>query len=363
MRDRPWVLVRRIAAALGVSVVLHVALVAVCGVYLLGGLVAVFGGDPRPLIVDVVDAGERPLVQPVAARPPAPKPVEKPRPVKLPAVEPPAKEEAPAVPEPAREAEIVTPPEPEVAAAPPAPEPPRPAEQTAPPQPVEPAAAEPPAEESPAAVADVPPRPAHAADEPAQDYAVSRARLDDLARNPSLSASAMGEPFLGRKEVFEFLLDHPDFAGHVIRVLRGRNRSSDEGLILEQTQVVHAASGLRVLYARGEVKQKLMPAIPGEIVLTVRYDALPTEDGRDLLVANVSSQVKIGGSIGEMLSKLAGPAVVEKAEKESRRLVRTLARVVQAVDERPAKLYAGLLERPGVSRDELEQFRALLKLP
>ena len=61
--------------------------------------------------------------------------------------------------------------------------------------------------------------------------------------------------------------------------------------------------------------------------------------------------------------KLASTLATEKAEKESRRLVHIFARVLKAVDEKPAALYASLRERPDVPRRELEQFRVLLKLP
>jgi hypothetical protein len=199
------------------------------------------------------------------------------------------------------------------------------------------------------------------------------ARLDVVARNASVSARAAGAPFRGRREVFEFLLDHPEFATHVTRVLRvARYRiwRTEDGLFLDdgwgstgQMFVVRAVSGTRVLYARGEFQHKLLPVITGEAVVTINYDAQPAGDGRDLLVADISSQFKIDGPFGDMIVRLANTLAVEKAEKESRRLVHIFARVLKAIDEKPAALYEGLRERPDVSRHELEQFRVLLKLP
>jgi hypothetical protein len=199
------------------------------------------------------------------------------------------------------------------------------------------------------------------------------ARLDEVTRNPSVSARAEGQPFVGRREVFEFLLDHPDFATHISRALRlGRYRMwrTDEGLFVDdgwgatgRVFVVYAASGTRVLYARGEFQHGLLPAIPGEAVVTINYDVQPAADGRDLLSAAISSQLKIGGALGDLVAKLAGSLATEKAEKESLRLVRMFARVLQALDEKPAAVYASLRERPDVPQRELEQFRVLLKLP
>ena len=152
------------------------------------------------------------------------------------------------------------------------------------------------------------------------------ARLDAVARNPSVSARAAGEPFVGRREVFEFLLDHPEFATHVtraLRVARYRIWRTGDGLFVDdgwgatgQVFVVRAASGTRVLYARGEFQHKLLPAITGEAVVTINYDTQPAADGRDLLVAAISSQLRIDGPFGDLVVKLASAMATEKAEKD-----------------------------------------------
>src|SRR5262245_5969339 len=127
--------------------------------------------------------------------------------------------------------------------------------------------------------------------------------------------------------------------------------------------VVRASNRSRVLYARGEFQNKFLPVITGEAVVTITYDAQPAGDGRDLLVADISSQLRINGPFGDLVARLANGMAIEKAEKESRRLVNIFARVLRAVDEKPAALYASLRERPDVPQRELEQFRVLLKLP
>lgn len=199
------------------------------------------------------------------------------------------------------------------------------------------------------------------------------ARLREVAQNPSVSARARSETMVGRREILEYLLDHPEFATHVTRALRlARYRvwRTDEGFFLDdgwgstgQLSLVYAAHGTRVLYARGEFQGKLLPAIPGEALVTIEYDAQPGGDGKDRLSTAVTSQVRIEGAFGEMALQLAGAWAVEKAEKEARRLVRIVARVIRATEEAPAALYASLRERPGVPERQLEEFRALLRIP
>ena len=90
-----------------------------------------------------------------------------------------------------------------------------------------------------------------------------RARLQEVAEAASVSARAAGEPFIARPDVFEFLLDHPEFATHVTRALKLARyriwRGPEGGLWLDdgwgvvgQFSVVYATSGTRVAYAHGQ---------------------------------------------------------------------------------------------------------------
>jgi hypothetical protein len=201
----------------------------------------------------------------------------------------------------------------------------------------------------------------------------SRARLDEVSRNPSLSARAESEVMVGRPEMFEFLLDHPDFATHITRALRlARYRiwRTDDGMFIDdgwgatgQLTVVHSAGGTRMLYAKGEFQHKLLPPIPGEAVVTIDYETWPTQDGRHLLQARLAGQLKIDNAFATLMLKIASSVAREKAAKESRRLLQTFAKVLRAIDETPAAVYASVSARPDVPQHQLERFRVLLGLP
>src|SRR5438132_1352194 len=47
---------------------------------------------------------------------------------------------------------------------------------------------------------------------PAEMPASERSRLAAVTATASLATHAAGEPFVARREVFEYLLDHPEFA-------------------------------------------------------------------------------------------------------------------------------------------------------
>ena len=115
---------------------------------------------------------------------------------------------------------------------------------------------------------------------PAQMPAGERARLQEVAEAASVSARAAGEPFIARPDVFEFLLDHPEFATHVTRALKLARyriwRGPEGGLWLDdgwgvvgQFSVVYATSGTRVAYAHGQYQSGLLPSIKGQAVIDV----------------------------------------------------------------------------------------------
>lgn len=199
------------------------------------------------------------------------------------------------------------------------------------------------------------------------------ARLQEVTADATVAARARAEPFIGRRDVFEFLLDNLEFATHVtraLRVARYRVWRTPEGLVLDDgwgallnVSVVQATSGTRVIYARGKYRQTLLPDIHGEAVMMIEYDMAPTDGGRDMVSAAVTSYVKVDNGFMKFLMKLASAAATDKAETESRRLVRTFARVSRAIDEDPAKVFDEVQRRPDVPRAELEEFRKLLRIP
>ena len=197
-----------------------------------------------------------------------------------------------------------------------------------------------------------------------------RARLDRLKEAAAVATRVDTEPFVTRRDIFDYLLDHPDFASHVTRTLRlARYRiwKTPEGMFLDDGwgatgifSVVHADPSRRVMYARGAYRQAVLPAINGEAVVMIEYEATPVGDGRDRVRATVSGFVKLDSSALALAIKIAAPVAQRKADLEARRLMRTFARASRAIDEKPADVYERLRQRPDVPARELEEFGRLL---
>lgn len=199
-----------------------------------------------------------------------------------------------------------------------------------------------------------------------------RRLLEQVSEQASVATRADGEPFVTRRDVFEYLLDHPELATHVTRALRlARYRiwRDAEGLRLDdgwgatgRFSVVYAASGTRVLYARGRYTPWLLPAIHGQAVVVIEYVVGPAPDHRSLITTTVTGFVKLDSRLLDWASRLAGAAARAKAEKEARLLVRVFARASRGIESDPAGVYALVRQHPDAPAHELEEFRQLLEL-
>ena len=199
-----------------------------------------------------------------------------------------------------------------------------------------------------------------------------RGELQQVAAEASVSTRVRAEPFLARRDVFEYLLDHPEFATHVTRALklaRYRIWPTPEGLFLDDGwgatghfSVIYAVNGTRVMRARGQYRPRILPAINGQAVVVFEYESQPAADGRAAITTAVTGFVKLDSRLLSAASRLAGGLVTAKAEREAHKLVKVFARASRAIEERPAEVYAQLRQRPDVPPRELEEFRQLLNV-
>jgi hypothetical protein len=197
-----------------------------------------------------------------------------------------------------------------------------------------------------------------------------RARLEAVSQAAAVSAHVEADPFPARPEVFAYLLDHPEFASKVTRVLKAARyriwRDAD-GLRLDdgwgtigRFEVVYATGRTRVLHARGTYSKRLLPDIHGEAVVMIEYDVRRAPDGRPLIAAAVTGHVKLDNGLLSGMAKFAGPVAQAKADREARGLVRVFAKVMRLGDEQPAALCRDLAEQPDVSAHERSEFCTLL---
>jgi hypothetical protein len=198
-----------------------------------------------------------------------------------------------------------------------------------------------------------------------------RTRLQGVADRADVSTRVDAEPFVARPEVFEYLLDHPEFATHVTRTLRlARYRiwRTPEGLFLDDGWgatghfwLIHAGPGTRVMRARGQYKKGILPSIQGEAVTMIEYGLTPMGNGKALVRTTVSGFLKLDSRIVALAMKVASVVAQRKADLEAKRLMRVFARASRAIDENPAGLLQQLRQRGDVPQQELREFTHLLR--
>jgi hypothetical protein len=212
--------------------------------------------------------------------------------------------------------------------------------------------------------------PALAADIPAP----VRARLASVIDQASLSTRVQGDSFVARRDVFEYLMEHPEFATHVTRALkvaRYRIWRTPGGLMLDDgwgavgaLEVVYGAPGVRVMYAKGEYQQAILPNIRGQAVVTIDWKTTSGPDGKTMIMPTVGAFVKLDSRMLSAASLLAGSIAAAKAEKEASRLVRVFEKTTRALNDNPAAVLETLRQRPETPQRELEEFgRLLLSAP
>lgn len=197
-----------------------------------------------------------------------------------------------------------------------------------------------------------------------------RSRVLQLAETADVATRVEAEPFVARPEIFEYLLDHPEFATHVtqaLRLARYRVWPTAQGLFLDDGWgarghfwLVHAGRGMRVMVARGEFQQMLLPSIGGEAVTMIEYGFTDQGRGRSVVRTTVSGFVRLDSRIAALVLKIGSAAAQRKADLEARRLMKVFARASLFIDENPSAVLRQLAQRPQTPRRELEEFGRLL---
>ncbi len=197
-----------------------------------------------------------------------------------------------------------------------------------------------------------------------------RARCLAIADAADVATRVDAAPFVARRDVFEYLLDHPPFASDVTRALgvaRYRIWRAADGLHLDdgwgvtgRFDVVHASPGARLFIAKGEYRKTLLPTIEGEAITMIEYRAEPRADGRSLVYSTVSAFLRLDSRMAQMAVKVVSGIAQRKADKEAKKLMNVFAKTSRRIDEDPAGALARLRQQPEVSRTELEEFARLL---
>jgi hypothetical protein len=197
-----------------------------------------------------------------------------------------------------------------------------------------------------------------------------RLLLQQVTDHVSVASRSDGKAFLVRTDMFEYLLDHPEFATHVMRALeiaRFRIWREPDGLWLDdgagalvRFHTIYASHGSRVFYLQGRYQPPVLPAIHGRVVVILEYRVEPTSGGKGLITPALASFVRIDNGFIEALTRLFAAVVAPRATKVTSRIVVDIAKTARAIESDPLRVDDALRRRPDVPPHELAEFRRLL---
>ena len=193
------------------------------------------------------------------------------------------------------------------------------------------------------------------------------ARIEKVLANATVSTRVEIAPYPLRLDVFDYLLDHPEFATQVTRALklaRYRIWRTADGLNLDEGWGVtglitpfYGDAGLRVIYARGRYEQSVLPDIRGQAVILLRYANGPDPNGRPALATSMEVFAQLDSA---MVATFAGSIAKSKATSEGLHVLKVFSRLATHLERRADEVLAELGRRPEISRPELDGLRRVL---
>ena len=193
------------------------------------------------------------------------------------------------------------------------------------------------------------------------------ARIETVLAQATVSTRVEIAAYPLRVAVFDYLLDHPEFATQVTRTLklaRYRIWRTADSLNLDDGWGVtglitafHGGGGLRVVYGRGRFEQSVLPDISGQTVILLHYADGPGPGGRPALATSIEVFAQLDSA---MLRNFAGPIAKSKATSEGLHVLKVFSRLAVHLERRADEVLAELERRPEISRPELDGFRKVL---
>lgn len=176
--------------------------------------------------------------------------------------------------------------------------------------------------------------------------------------------------FRSRRPVLDFLLDHPDFAAHVGRIVReGKYQLRRVGDVFEvddgasargMMKPLFADGGRRVFYVEGRYDPPLLPALAGRLVILLDAEHLEGSDGITYCEMSVAGYVRFDSGFAEALGAASRSLSESRVDRKVRRFFRHVAALSRRAYDDPQGLADELARRPDLPPERVAEFKDLL---
>ena len=192
----------------------------------------------------------------------------------------------------------------------------------------------------------------------------------EVVKGAAVAREVRDITFRSHKPVFDFLLDHPDFAADVARVLReGKYRVRRVGDLYEADdgrgvrglmKPILSEDGRRLFYLEGRYDPPLLPAMSGRVVIMLDSEHLDGPDGVTYCAMKFSGFLKLDSVVADALTRVMQAFSEDQMDRRVRRFFSHVAAVSRRAYDDPEGLAALLAARPELPADRVAAFRDLL---
>ncbi len=177
--------------------------------------------------------------------------------------------------------------------------------------------------------------------------------------------------FRSQPAIFEFLLDHPDFAAAVARELRiaryritprsdGTYDAVDMQGIRGSFHPLYIAHGERVYGGVGSYRPRFFPSFSGRAVVRLRYQHRFDSEGLPVVENHTEVYIRLDNRIAAFFARLLLPFLQRVVDQKVNQALTIAKRVSEQIAMNPMAVYYRLRQSPVLDRATLESFRQLL---
>ncbi len=192
----------------------------------------------------------------------------------------------------------------------------------------------------------------------------------DVVQGAAVAREVRDITFRSHKPILDFLLDHPDFAADVARVLRegkyhvrrvGSLYEADDGRgVRGLMRPLLAENGRRVYYLEGRYDPPLLPALSGRAVIALDSEHVEGPDGVTYCAMRFAGFLKLDSVVADSFARVLQSFSEDQMDRRVRRFFGHVAKVSRRAYDDPEGLAEVLAGRRELAAERLAEFRALL---
>jgi hypothetical protein len=195
----------------------------------------------------------------------------------------------------------------------------------------------------------------------------------DVVARPLVVRQINGIAYKSRPEIFQYLLDHPDFAANMARAIKvggyrvtpvpGGYEADDGRGVHGFLKPVYADAQRRVYYLAGRYAPPIFPAMTGRAVLVLDALHVASPGGGSLAEVTVVGFLKVDSVLARILAGILRDFTQAAVDRKVRRFFRHVEKVsVRAYDD-PAGLASEIQGRADLPPGQVAEFSRLLLAP